>query len=223
MTIEKGQVWGQPAPDLTPEATLDGDAAVAELVDAAVRAGRRPVVSMTGGDLLATLGLDGPRPPADRHAYPVDLVRVRLDPDGPPDGSGEIERPDADGLRPFVAHLTGRVPDRVGPLIGHGPPIVVAAMNAAWLGPYRLGPRAHPNDGVVDIIEGRVPFTQRREAANRARSGSHLPHPALAVARRRHWFGRFDRAVTIHLDGVEVRRVRSLALTVVPDAWIALV
>lgn len=221
MTIEKGEIWGEPAGELSPEAVVDSDAGLAALADEANRAGRQAVLSVTAGDLLATLGLDEPRPPADRHAYPIDLVRVRLDP--PFGAEAEIDDPAADDLLPFVAHLTVQVADPIGRRIGHGPPIVTAAMNAAWHGQYRLGPRAHPNDGIVDVVVGRVPFGQRREAANRARSGSHLPHPSLKVARRAGWAGSFDRSSTVVLDGVVAAKIRSLALIVVPDAAVVLV
>ncbi len=213
MTIEKGGVWGEPWPDdrrprEVPE--VADDAAVARLVaegraDSAA-AEHPPTVTPLSGDLLRTIGLDRPREPSQRHRYPIDLGLATL---GRRPGDQEV-------VAPFVAHLTVR--NR--PLTGLGPGLSVAVMNAAWLGPLRLGPRAHPNDGVVDVTEGTVGLLQRREATRRAVSGSHLPHPGLATRRTARWQRSWARPVGIWLDGRRVGRFRSVAVEVVPDAGI---
>ena len=115
---------------------------------------------------------------------------------------------------PFAAHLTVR--NR--PLTGLGPGLSVAVMNAAWLGDLRVGPRAHPNDGLVDVVEGTVGLAQRREATRRARTGTHLPHPGLTTRRVARWDRRWRRPVAVWLDGVRIGRFDEITVDVVPDA-----
>lgn len=212
MTIEKGGDWGAPAIDLEPTATAADDAQLAALAAEALERGSKLVASVATGDLLATLGISPASSRPQPHAYPMDLAMASI-------GSGA----DWSGSpMPFVAHLTAgedRPTVRIlGRLLGHGPGIELAVMNAAWLGELRLGPRAHPNDGLLDIVEGRVPFSQRREARRRARTGSHLPHPGLRTQRVAEWETRFDRPTAIRLDGVERGRAERLRVQVVPDA-----
>ncbi|MEM9563006.1 MAG: hypothetical protein AAGA93_10330 [Actinomycetota bacterium] len=203
MTIEKGSDWGEPWDEhgAVAPVEVDGDAELAALVDPA--AGSPPVATVNAGDLLRTLGLDRPRPAGERHRYPIDAVVARL---RRPDGA-EIDAC-------FVAHLTVR--NR--PLTGIGPGLSLAVMNAAWLGPLRLGPRAHPNDGVVDVTEGTVGLLQRPEANRRAASGAHLPHPQLRTRRGATWETSWSRPVAVWLDGVERGRFDAVRVEVHPDA-----
>lgn len=213
MTIEKGRSWGEPAVDPSPDAVAGGDAELAAMAADALERGSALVARVTGGDLLRTIGVSGVRPPTERFAYPIDLVMARL-------GQGEA-RPLGPPL-PFVAHLTaqppGRLPGILGALLGHRLPFSAVVMNAAWLGDLRLGLRAHPNDGVVDTIEGRIRFGDRREASRRARSGSHLPHPDLRAGRAATWDADFVRAQSIRLDGVDRGRFRVVRVEVIADA-----
>ncbi len=215
MTIERGQSWGEPAVDVGDVPVAEDDAELARMVGRARAEGTHLQVSVRSGDLAATLGLgnDGTDSAGGRepYAYPMDLGLARL-------GSG----PDAsEGVEPvpFVAHATVRAKSRIGVWLGHGSGISVAVMNAAWLGDLRLGPRAHPNDGLLDITVGRVPFGQRREANRRARSGSHLPHPDLTTHRRPSWEIDFSSSKEIWLDGVHRGSFDRFGVEVVPDAF----
>jgi hypothetical protein len=215
VTIEKGELWGVPSIEPEPEVTVGSDA---ELADAAYRVSRggghlRAVVS--GGDLLASLGLAAPRPPDERIDYPLDLgvARLRSSPD---DGH------QADREVPFVAHLIIGGP---GPLLrpllsllGHQLVHTTAIMNSALWGPFRLGPRAHPNDGLLDVVDGRLPFGDRREATKRARSGSHLPHPALTVTRTSSWSLDGTTETTVSADDRPVGSAVRIDVALIADA-----
>lgn len=221
MTIEKGRSWGGPAEDPSPASVALGDAELADMAAEAIGRGTHLVARLTGGDLLATLGISGERDRAERAAYPIDLAIAELSVD--PLDSQANDRADPRSRLPFVAHLTARRPrnviaDAAAALLGHGPGVTVSVMNAAWLGDLRLGPKAHPNDGLLDVTEGRVRFAERREAMRRARSGSHLPHPALRVVRSSQWGTGFDRPTSIWLDGVDRGQFRSVRVSVIPDA-----
>jgi hypothetical protein len=212
VTIGRGRPWGEPWSGSDEVVAVTGDAEVAHLAHQAYQAHQAgsvgaepPALAPSSGDLLRTIGLDGPRPWDQRHRYPVDLALAQLTRVG-----GESE------VVPFVAHLTVR--NRR--LDGLGPGLSVAVMNAAWLGDLRLGPRAHPNDGLLDITEGTVGLTQRREANRRARTGSHLPHPRLRTGRSSTWVRHFERPVPVWLDGARRGRCSSIRVEVVPDALV---
>lgn len=190
MTIQKGEVWGEPE-GARVEATLADDAAVAGYVASHPGA----VVSALSGDLMQTLGLgEGPRP--DPLWFPMDLGIATLD------GGTEV---------PFVAHVMARGRLWLGP--------GAAIMNAAWIGARYLGPRAHPNDGLLDVTVGQLPPRQIWVAAKRAETGVHLPHPDLSVKRVAEWEHTFDQPRVVWIDGRKVGRARHLSCRVESDAF----
>ena len=80
-------------------------------------------------------------------------------------------------------------------------------------------PRAHPNDGYVDVLEIDEAITtrQRLSAWRRATTGSHLPHPQLRASRSTEfeWSGRASRMVA---DDVTFAGVVWLRCKVLTDA-----
>jgi hypothetical protein len=200
MTVRKGSSWGEPGAAPAGVTVVDTDRALARAASLALDRGEvAPVFGLTGGDLHRTLG----SPPPERlHTaaamwLPIDLVRVELD------GQPEC----------FVAHLVvgGRTWFR-----GR----TVMAMNAAFVGDANLGPRAHPGDGLLDVVDGRLDWADRRAARRRLGSGTHLPHPGLAQVRRAEWSTTFDRPVPVRLDGEPVGSFRSIRAAVEPDALV---
>ena len=198
MTIRKGEGWGEPG-TLPPDApvVLD-DAGLRAIVEASRRRGvEPPVVGLLGGDLCRTVGGPGDRTrlASGGVRLPIDLGRVEVD--------GETHW--------FCAHLVARRRWWWGR--------AAVVMNAQWLGDWDLGPRSHPNDGLLDLTDGRLPFGDRGEARRRARTGTHLPHPALHTARAGHHELAFDPPVGVWLDGVRVASAaRRVVIDVEPDA-----
>jgi hypothetical protein len=203
VTVRKGEAWGSPGPlpDGAPVAPGDRDLALAA---AAVlgAGGATPTFGLTGGDLHRTLG----SPPGERMStpeamrLPVDLVRAVLD--------GEEHW--------FVAHLVAAR----GPWFRHR---TVVVMNAAFVGDANLGPRAHPGDGLVDVTDGRLGFSDRRAARARMGAGAHLPHPGLTTRRAARYETELDRPTPVRLDGELVGRFRTIAVEVRPDALVVVV
>ena len=117
----------------------------------------------------------------------------------------------------FVAHLVARRSWWRGR--------IVAGMNAEFVGPWDVAPRAHPNDGLLDVLDvsPAMPPLDRLRARGRLPSGSHVPHPAIAVARRSALQLAFDRPTPVWLDGEAVGEGRNLSLRVEPDALICVV
>lgn len=180
MTISRGAPWG----DEGVEAPADlvraaGDAELASLAGRAEDGGYRLSAEVGPGDVLRTLGLRAARPPGEQLRYSFDLGWASLG-GGPP--------------LPFVAHLCANRSSWRGPF--------AVAMNCAWRGSWYLGPRAHPNDGLIDVTwSDGLPARQRILARHRLPTGSHLPHPDLRVERAGRWRHRFSRPVPVALDG----------------------
>jgi hypothetical protein len=208
--IARGEDWGVPGP-LAPDAPVaPDDAALVAALGAGTGTGSPqgppPEVGLTGGDLHRSLG--SPRhDEADLRAgrgirFPMDLAAATLRPAG-----GPALR------RRFCAHL---VAVEGGGALFRNRTVVV--MNASFLGRDNLGPRAHPNDGRLDVTDGRLRWWDRRRARSRMPTGTHVPHPDLAVRRVRELAVEFARPATVRLDGVEVGTFTALEVVVEPDA-----
>jgi hypothetical protein len=203
VTIRKGEAWGEPGQLPADGVVVRSDAEARSIVTAARRTGRPvPVLGLLDGDLARSLGARGDaerlRGPEARRVA-VDLGAVLLD------GT----------LHWFVAHLIARRP------LWHGR--VVAAMNAERLGPWKVAPRAHPNDGLLDVLDGRLGLDDRLKARRRAVHGDHLPHPSITVTRTAAVQIDLDRPTLVRLDGEPVGRARRLSIRVEPDALTCIV
>lgn len=195
MTIRPGEPWGEVVEPPAGLVVAADDGTLARLLDLAAG---DPVL-VTGGDLLRTIG--GPSRDGQRRRYPLDLLRVELD--GAPAVSA-------------VAHVVVRRPGRLGWWRG---PLWMAA-NVSHLGPWDVAPRAHPNDGRLDVVvvAGTMSVRTRRQARRRLRTGSHLPHPDITVTRAATATWRPGRGAVVIIDGGRPQRADAVTVTVDPDA-----
>lgn len=164
------------------------------------------VVGLVGGDLHRTLG--------SQHRDAEDLRRdggTLLSVDF---GVARLTRPDGriDEHR-FAAHLVART--RRGPRFAHH---TFVAMNAAFAGPDNLGPRAHPGDGVLDLLEGSLGWWDLVRSGRRLRSGTHVPHPGLVQQRGRRATRTFPGGARVRVDGVDAGIADEIVIGIVPDA-----
>ncbi len=203
MTIEKGEVWGRSGP-LPPEGVIArSDPEVRQIIEAARRTGSDiPPIGILGGDLGRTIGARGDADRlrgGDATVLSMDLGSVLVD--------GRLHR--------FAAHLVARRSWWSGP--------VIAAMNAQWIGDWDVAPRSHPNDGLLDVLDGDPGLDDRLKARRRLRTGTHVPHPAIRVRRVEAVQFDLDRPTPVWLDGERIGSARTLAIRVEPDAWTAVV
>jgi len=203
MTIEPGTDWGESGRVPEDAIWVDSDAAARDLVTAARRAHKPlPQLCLTGGDLARSLGggrgQERLRSGKATHAR-VDLGAVLLD--------GRIDW--------FVAHLVARRSWLRGRIV------VVA--NTDFLGKWNIAPRAHPGDGLLDLIDANPGLGDRIEARKRLPSGGHMPHPAIKARRASSFQLEFDRPTPIRLDGHLVGHAKMLSTRCEPnslDVWI---
>ncbi len=179
--IERGAEWGAPQRVSAAAHTFTDDRSFASWVR---DGGGAEPIWLTGGDLARTLGISGDG--ASRvsgqsrqsHVVPVDLIRVELDGHTP-----ELA----------AAHVV------IGRWVRDRP--VHAVMNAAWIGNRNIGPRAHPGDGLADVVAFDMGARQLWQAMRRSPTGTHVPHPAITVSRRATVELSFERPRRISIDG----------------------
>ncbi|MDQ3354782.1 MAG: hypothetical protein M3507_09970 [Actinomycetota bacterium] len=198
MAIRKGQAWGAPGALPHDGVVVRSDAEARAVVTEARRAGVAvPPLGLLGGDLCRTLGGRGDegrlRSP-DAVVLTCDLGSVLLD----------------GRLLFFVAHLVARRPWWRGRAF--------VAMNAAWLGSWNLGPRAHPGDGLLDTYDAHLGLRQARAVRARLPQGAHLPHPGITERRTKAIQVDLGTALPVRLDGEVVGRATTLSVRVEPDA-----
>jgi hypothetical protein len=198
VAIAKGQDWGRSGALPEHGVVVRSDAEARAVVVEARRAGRElPPLGLLGGDLCRTLGGrgdEGRLRSGEAAVMACDLGVVLLD--------GRLEF--------FVASLVARR--------GWWRGRAFVAMNAAWLGPWNLGPRAHPGDGLLDTFDARLPLRQALAVRARLPQGAHLPHPAIAERRTRAVQVDLGATLAVRLDGEVVGTARSLSVRVEPDA-----
>lgn len=197
MTTRRGQDWGESA-TTGPDQIVHSDRELGLLVGEARRSGSDlGTVGLLAGDLCRTLGGRGDQ----ARLQSEEAVAVTID----------IGRVDHDqGEAWFVAHCIAR-----RRWWGHGS---VAVMNAAFLGPWNLAPRAHPNDGRLDVLESSLSPGDRVKARQRLPLGTHVPHHDIGQRRITAAEWRFARPRPVRLDGDVVGRTRRLRVSIEPDA-----
>jgi hypothetical protein len=200
VTIVRGRPWGELGPLPDDGVIVADDASAAAVIAEAQSAGREiPPLGLLGGDLCRTVGGRGDRDRLRTDAAArlgIDLLLVSLDGSAP---------------RPALAHVVVR-----GRTWWHGP--VVAVMNAAWIGDWNAAPRAHPNDGLIDVLRADLAVGDRLKARRRLRTGTHVPHPGIRTSRAATATIELDRPAEVWLDGVRAGRARSIEVRLLPDA-----
>ncbi len=203
MTIRRGEDWGTAGPLAVDGVVVSSDAEANDVILAARRARQDPPeLGLLGGDLCRTVGGRGDRnrlSTTSAQRLPVDLGVALLD--------GRLEI--------FVAHLV--VPGR----FWLGPWTVV--MNASWLGNWQFAPASHPNDGRLEIFEGKVPASDLAGFRRRARAGTHVPHPGITTRRVDSAQFEFDRPRRVVVDGRTVGPARNISVRIEPDRLLCVV
>ncbi|MGI9642140.1 MAG: hypothetical protein ACR2N9_05095 [Acidimicrobiia bacterium] len=200
MNLSPGEAWGdvEVLPANAPVVVSDAELVACIGPDIGVTtATDLPIVGLAGGDLCASLG--GRGDVADRRGAPTTVVTIDV---------ASVSTDAGDHV--FAAHLFAR-----GWFwAGEG----VAVMNAERCSSWLVAPRAHPGDGLLDVVQGRLSVRDRLLARQRLRTGDHLPHPALAVRRTARLDLEFDRPRRVVVDGIAHGTSQRLLIEVLPNA-----
>lgn len=192
MSIERGREWGSSGPLPDDGVVVASDAELLHLVTRHRRAGTEvPPLALTGGDLWRTLGGS----PGVERWRGEQGQRLRVD----------LGTALMDGrLHWFCAHLVARHSWLRGR--------TWVAANAAHLGNWNVAPRAHPGDGLLDVLDADLATGQRFGARRRLPSGTHVPHPGIRYTRTRAEQVDFERPTPIWLDGRRTGTARRLSV-----------
>lgn len=212
MTIRPGEPWGRLAPPPNVVQRAVGDLAVGTLVADHRRLGvpLGPVAPLAG-DLHRAVGgdmcVDRLSGGNDVAHLPCDVLRVVLD---------------GDTVAWAVAHVVVRRPLAGSATLGWWRGRMLGFMNVQYLGRWDVAPRAHPNDGWMDVVEVAATMRPRAryEARRRLPLGTHVPHPSITTRRARTVTVDLAAGERVWIDGA-VRpedRVARLEVTVEPDA-----
>lgn len=198
MPIAKGSSYGEPGGLPEGGVIVSSDAAAgAALTEARNQRRPFPALGLLGGDLCRTLGGGGGKE-LQGVRFTVDLGEALLD----------------GRLHLFVAHMVARTRLWTRAFV---------AMNAQWLGTWNLGPRAHPNDGLLDTYEVRLTPGQLAAVKSRLHHGAHLPHPGIGERRAGEVTVELDRPLPVRLDGVVTARASSIVVRAAADALVVAV
>ncbi len=199
MTIEKGKEWGQVVP--TPAGVV-----VAESDFNLVQEWKKKnenVIAVSGGDLFNALG----QPSTDLHqstirVAPVDLFLIVIHCD-----DGTVLTEYAASSIEIGSWRNGRR--------------YVCISNTGFVSTMNIAPRAHPNDGEMDVVtvSANMDWRQRFIARRRAQLGNHVPHPHISMERgtEASWSSEYKREV-LKVDGQAIARWTRIVVSVVPDA-----
>ena len=194
MPIGKGDAYGEPGELPAGGVLVRSDAEAGAALNAAHRDRRPlPALGLLGGDLCRTLGGGAGGTQLQGVRFTVDLGEALLD----------------GRLHLFVAHLVARTRLWTRAFV---------AMNAQYLGGWNLGPRAHPNDGLLDTYDAHLPPNQLLAVRARLHHGTHLPHPGIKERRTAALHIDLERPLRVRLDGAGVGAARVIAVRVRPDA-----
>ena len=203
MTIKKGEPWGTPGKLADDAVLVHRDLDARRELEAAARQSRPPrEFGLIAGDLARTVGASEGRNRLESEEairLPLDAMEVWLD-----------------GTNYWgIAHLVARS------RFWHGP--FTLAMNAEYLGEWRMAPASHPNDGRADLITGRLSISDRTKAQSRLKSGTHIPHPDISVRRVKSHRFELSGRVPVAIDGEVVGRPRVVEISMHPDFCVGVV
>jgi len=200
MTIRKGEEWGRPScAESVVTVVRDCD-----LADAILLAKQNlSELQVQGGDTWLSLGR--PRlikPPDVCWQLSFDAIRVTL--------IGQT-------LLAYSSVVLRRPWWRGGFLAGS---VWCVSLTGIVRG-RNITPRAHANDGLIDVlrVSDSMKSRQRIQAWSRASRGDHLPHDGIDVTRTQFIQISFPQDLLLTVDGKRQGRVREVHLEVLSDEW----
>lgn len=199
MTIEKGRLWGQEI--VVPLTTRDVDS------DWQLAQGSpNQIHILTAGDLFDALG----KPSIPLVGQTRTVVRI-------------------DALVCTITHeaVSHRVIAASTIEIGHwfswgrkNRYIVVS--NGGIMKGRNIAPRAHPNDGVAHVMamEEEISWRNKRSAWQRAKTGTHIPHPYIGVTQGQFFsFSKVRKREKLTIDGQIIPVWQNIEIKVIADNW----
>jgi diacylglycerol kinase family enzyme len=86
-----------------------------------------------------------------------------------------------------------------------------------------VAPKAHPGDGLLDVLDGDLSIDDRAKARRRLPTGTHVPHLGITQSRVAALQLELDRPTPVWLDGERVGDARTFSIRVERDAFSSVV
>ena len=212
MTISKHGLYGTPVSRPTTLHVLQSDIEIAQHY---VSGDTATTCTVTHGSIAQSLGISSGRiqdPDPNQQMTLVDIDLLQIDFRTTTSSNANSKTSSSTTSRIVVAG-TISIQDRT--LLS----TCLILSNSGLLRSRDVLPRAHPNDGFVDVLEvdPKISIRQRAIAWRRSAIGSHLPHPSFRVSRSIdfQWSGSPAHMIA---DGVTYKGVVWLQCTVLADA-----
>jgi hypothetical protein len=203
MTIEKGKEWGRriSRPHEVVTATSDFDLAQKWSLHS------HGIFRLTGGDVFTALGC----PVWDDEADEVQLLSIDV---------LQIMFGAEEQLADTTQHISYAFSSiEIGSWMSRGRYVCIS--NAGFVSKSNIAPRAHPNDGEMDVVtvSDEMEWKQRIQAWRRSRLGHHVPHPHIAMERGTEMvIARVNNREVLRVDGKSIGNWRRCVVRVIPDA-----
>jgi YegS C-terminal NAD kinase beta sandwich-like domain len=200
MPITPGSAWGVRCDAPTDSLLLRTDREVGVFLrDHNAKEIQSQPISYESGDLIKVLGLDSALRGQQCLKVIVDAIAVEYE-----DTHGKKQHDVCFGsLHIGKRYLQGA--------------LSIVSNSGCWRG-REVAPRAHPNDGKLDIVEisAAMRWSQRRLAWKKTAAGAHLPHPLIQYSQGDffQWKGASKRLV---IDGEFVAHVQKVSCRVQSD------
>ncbi|MEO5973735.1 MAG: hypothetical protein ABIQ38_00825 [Ilumatobacteraceae bacterium] len=202
MTIRRFAEWGRLIDRPKTVKHCESDAQVASIAaDYQSRGEPIPHIHVTNGSLALALGAASGLSSAQVRELPLDLLHISYR--------------TADGIQ-HAATAANSVVMRRRLWIGE----IVAVTNSGYWKSWEIAPRAHPNDGVFDVVEVSVDMSwrQRLLAWRRLPLGAHIPHSSVAIRRSGSDSWKFAKPIDLYMDEEFVGRATCVQITIEADA-----
>lgn len=202
MTIRRFAEWGKLIPQPKIIEICNSDAQIAKIATRFRSSGSQiPHLFATAGSLAASLGTALTKPNSEVRELPIDLLSISYSTD---DGAQRTSIA-ANSVLMRNRLWTGRI---------------VAVTNSGYLGNWEIAPRAHPNDGLFDVVEvnADMSWRQRIIARHRLPRGTHMPHPSVGIRQCSSESWIFVKPIGLYLDDEFVERTTHVYITIEPDA-----
>lgn len=200
MTIRKGEQWGSRIPTPSRIRHVSSDAEIAQCSP-------EDFIAVGGGDIYTTLGSPSFVSESDECTLlPMDALQVK------------ILLSDASDKSCTAASCI-EVGSLISPLkFGR----YICVTNGGIVSGRNFAPRAHPNDGRLDIMQiaEAMSFRDRLTAKKKALTGTHVPHPSISLRQEETFSAkRSGEREKLRIDGVTVANWIEVSVSIVPDYW----
>ena len=203
MVIKRGEDWGQRVPRPADLLVLNNDVQANQFLTKQLQ-GSLPTqsIAILKSNIARSLGLNGSDLNVEK------MLKTRFD-------AIEIEFSDGDDKISHQCFL-GNAVIRRSWLRG----AMTGVFNTSFIAGRDWAPRAHPNDGKLDVLllDDAMSLRQRITAYRLSRSGSHLPHPQLKYLQSQSYVVSDLDAAKLTVDSVEFGEVKYCSFRLVPDA-----